>query len=108
MLNDKELYHYFKSNKQDVPDEGFSKRVMKHLPKRCTILAPLITVFCTVWGFACTVAIQEITQFVEQIARMMSTIAHSFTPLSPLIVTYLSALAIAGTVAFAIAHIDFE
>ncbi|MFZ4455689.1 MAG: DUF5056 domain-containing protein [Bacteroidales bacterium] len=45
-ISDKEIKHFFEAAKQPVADNGFSKRVMKQIPKKSRDLKPFI-----VWGF---------------------------------------------------------
>ncbi|MEI7676722.1 MAG: DUF5056 domain-containing protein [Bacteroidales bacterium] len=45
-ISDKEIKHFFESQKQPMADNGFSKRVMKQIPKPRRENHPLI-----VWGF---------------------------------------------------------
>ena len=43
--NDKILRNFFTENKQEIADNGFSRRVMRHLPDRNYRLARLWTAF---------------------------------------------------------------
>lgn len=50
--NDKLLRDFFAENKQEIADNGFSRRVMHHLPDRSNRLARIwsafvMTVYCT-------------------------------------------------------------
>ena len=43
---DKLLMQFFAENRQEIEDNGFSRRVMRHLPRRYQCLARLWSVFC--------------------------------------------------------------
>ena len=48
--NDKLLKDFFAENKREIADNGFSRRVMHHLPDRSNRLARLWTVFVMAVG----------------------------------------------------------
>ena len=48
--NDKLLKDFFAENKREIADNGFSRRVMHHLPDRSNRLARLWTVFVMTVG----------------------------------------------------------
>ena len=52
--NDKLLKDFFAENKREIADNGFSRRVMHHLPDRSNRLARLWTVFVMAVGERCT------------------------------------------------------
>lgn len=45
--NDKLLRNFFAENKQEIADNGFSRRVMRHLPDRSCRLARIWSAFVT-------------------------------------------------------------
>ena len=50
--NDKLLRDFFADNKQEIADNGFSRRVMHHLPDRSNRLARLWSTFVMAIGLA--------------------------------------------------------
>ena len=45
-IDDKMLKQFFNDNKNEVEDNGFSERVMSHLPGKAQRLAKLWTLIC--------------------------------------------------------------
>lgn len=50
--NDKLLRDFFADNKQEIPDAGFTRRVMHHLPDHSNRMARLWSTFVMVVGLA--------------------------------------------------------
>lgn len=50
--NDKRLCDFFSENKHEIADNGFSRRVMRHLPDRSNRLTHIWTVFVLAIGTA--------------------------------------------------------
>ena len=48
--DDKLIAAFFEENRREIADNGFSKRVMHHLPDRTSRLSHLWTVFCCLLG----------------------------------------------------------
>lgn len=45
-MNDKMLKEFFGTHKQEIADNGFSRRVMRNLPDRSLKLSKRLTAFC--------------------------------------------------------------
>lgn len=102
MSNDKELHRFFKLNKSDVPDNGFSERVMKDLPKRNNIFSQIIIASCAVLGLILTVAIQGFTTFFTLIDDLMVSISHFQIPSSSSVMAFFTGIILMGSVYFAV------
>lgn len=46
---------FFEANRKDVPDDGFSQRVMRRLPDRMRLYSRLWTAVCTIIGIVVAV-----------------------------------------------------
>ena len=44
--DDKLLVAFFDENRQEIPDNGFTRRVMRHLPDRTRRISQLWVTFC--------------------------------------------------------------
>ena len=44
--NDKLLIDFFAENRQEIPDNGFTRRVMRHLPDRTRRISQVWVTFC--------------------------------------------------------------
>ena len=44
--DDKLLVAFFDENRQEIPDNGFTRRVMRHLPDRTRRISQLWATFC--------------------------------------------------------------
>ncbi|SHF21903.1 DUF5056 domain-containing protein [Dysgonomonas macrotermitis] len=108
MSDDKELYDFFKSAKNDIPDNGFSHRVMYKLPGRINILSYLIIVICAVLGLFLTLSIVSIDMFIEQISSLVSSLSLLQIPSSSSVTAYIVGLITLGAVSFAIYEADDE
>lgn len=47
-FDDKTINQFFKAEKKEIEDNGFSRRVIRHLPDRSKKLSDIWSVFCTV------------------------------------------------------------
>jgi len=101
-----ELRKVFETHRVDVPDEGFSERVVRRLPERKNMLPQIIMVAFTMLGLVLTFAIQGIMPILEQINSLIFSISHLQAPSLSAIITYLGTLGLAGIISFAVAQAD--
>ncbi len=52
--DDKLLTSFFAEHRQEIADNGFSRRVLRHLPDRSRHLAQIWTAFCFIWPSYCS------------------------------------------------------
>lgn len=102
MSDDKELYHLFKSIKEEIPDKGFSRKVMNRLPKRSMILPFMIILICSIVGLTLTISISGIYPFMEQIFNFTLSLSQIEIPSTSSITAYIVGLILLGTTSFAI------
>jgi hypothetical protein len=103
MSNDKELYDFFKSNKADFQDDGFSKRVMKQLPKRYSILPQMIILFCAFLVTVSVIALQG-APLIEQLNEMAASLNNLQPPSNFVMAIYVFELILFAIAGFAIIH----
>ena len=105
-MNEQDFKKLFINHRVDVPDEGFSERVIRQLPERKSMLPQMVMVVFTMLGFALTVAIQGITPLIEQMNSLVTSVSHLQIPSPMSIITYISALALTGIIGFSVAQAD--
>ena len=105
-MNDQDLKKIFITHRVDVPDDGFSERVIRRLPERRSILPQMVMVAFVMTGLALTVAIQGVTPLLEQIDSLITSISHLQIPSPGSIITYIGALALTGIIGYSVAQAD--
>ncbi|MDR1454410.1 MAG: DUF5056 domain-containing protein [Tannerella sp.] len=101
MLNDKELEHFFKTGKTEIPDNGFSKKVIKRLPEKTGIFPQIIIACFAVAGAVAAVAIQGLPFFTESLEQMIMTVSQAETSPFSALIPYSASLLILGSVGYA-------
>ena len=82
--NDKLLKDFFAENKREIADNGFSRRVMHHLPNRSNRLARLWTVFVMAVGATLFVTLGGLEAVWETLKDVLiGMINHGATSLDP-------------------------
>ena len=82
--NDKLLKDFFAENKREIADNGFSRRVMHHLPDRSNRLARLWTVFVMAVGATLFVTLGGLEAVWETLKDVLiGMINHGATSLDP-------------------------
>ena len=71
--HDKIVRDFFSDRKQDIANDGFSEKVMKHLPKRERKTEWIIPVF-TLIGMLLTLALVNVREVIYQIFGLLSQI----------------------------------
>jgi len=105
-MNDKELKKVFVAHRVDIPDDGFSERVIRQLPERKSMLPQMVMVVFTMVGLALTFTIQGVTSILEQINSLITSVSHLQIPSPGAIITYICALALTGIIGFSVAQAD--
>ena len=96
----------FVAHRLDVPDEGFSERVIKQLPERKSVLPQMVMAVFILIGLVITFAIQGVTPLIEQINSLIVSISHLQAPSPIAVITYLSVLGLTGIIGYSIAQAD--
>lgn len=75
--NDKLLNQFFKENKKEIEDFGFSRRVMRKLPGYGKKLATIWTIFCSGIAIALFFIFDGIDAFTRIFHEAITTLIHS-------------------------------
>jgi hypothetical protein len=105
-MNDQDFKKIFSAHRVDIPDEGFSERIIRQLPERKSILPQIVVVVFTIAGLTITFAIQGVTPLIEQFNSLITSVSRMQIPSPVSIITYISALALTGIIGFSVAHAD--
>ena len=106
-MNEKDLKKLFTTHKVDIPDDGFSERVIRRLPERRSILPQIIMSGFILIGLILTFMVPGFSTLVfEQINSLITAIIHSQMPSAMAVTTYLVVLALMGTIGFSVVKVD--
>ena len=105
-MNDQDFKKIFSAHRVDIPDDGFSERVIRQLPERKSLLPQTVMVVFVMIGLALTFAIQGVTPMLEQINSLITSISHLQIPSPGSIITYIGALALTGIIGYSVAQAD--
>ena len=105
-MNDQELKKIFASHKIDIPDEGFSERIIRQLPERKSILPQMIMVIFIMIGLALVFTILGVTPLLEQINSLIASISHLQVPSPGSVFTYIGLFSLTGIIAYAVTQAD--
>ena len=104
MINEQELKKFFVENRSEIPDNGFSKRVQRHLPPRQSIFPQIVMSVCVIVGLSLTVAIVGLSGIQAQLLSLVDAISRLQMPSVASIMTYFGVLATLCFVGFAVAE----
>ena len=102
----KDVREIFETHRVDIPDDGFSERVIRRLPERKSMLPQIVMVVFIMIGIALTYAIQGVTNILEQINSLMTSISHLQMPSPISVMTYIGVLGLMGIIGYAAAQAD--
>ena len=105
-MNEQDFKKIFENHRVDIPDEGFSERVIRRLPERKNILPQIVMVFFIMLGLGLTAAIQGVVSILEQISSLITSITHLQAPSPTALITCFGALGLVGIIGFAMAQVD--
>ena len=105
-MNEQDIQKIFEAHRVDIPDEGFSERVIRQLPERQSIFPQMVMVVFIMAGLALTFAIQGVTPLLEQINSLITSISNMQAPSPISVIAYISALGMVGMIGFAVAQAD--
>ena len=106
MINEQDFSKTFTANKLEFSDEGFSKRVVSHLPQRKSILPQIVMVAFVALGLVLMFALQAFSLILEQISSLVASISQLQIPSINAIITYLGVLGSIGLIGYAVVHSD--
>ncbi len=99
-ISDKELKYFFDSAKQEVPDHGFSRRVIRHLPADQKPANRWIVWFFGVLGLLIAWVTGGLAEFLNYLALFGRTLAEAHLPDFSSLVIYL--ITLGGLIGFSI------
>jgi len=105
-MNDIDFKKIFTAQRVDVPDEGFSERVMRQLPERRSVLPQMVMVVFIMIGLVITFFIQGVTPLLEQINSLITSLNNSQAPSPIAVLTYLSIIGLTGIIGYSVAQAD--
>lgn len=84
MNEDKLLRTFFEANKKEVPDNGFSKKVMKRLPKKESQISKVWTCCCALLAIVAFVLLETPRIIIETFTTTLShTVENGVANLDP-------------------------
>jgi hypothetical protein len=104
-MKDQDLKKIFATKKVDIPDEGFSERVVRQLPERKNLLPQIVMIMVILFGFGFVFAIQDVRFLLEQIVSLITSITQFQTPSPGAVITYLSLLIVTGTIGYSVVQV---
>jgi hypothetical protein len=105
-MNENYFKKIFVTHKVDVPDDGFSGRVIRKLPERNSVLPQIVMVTFVVIGLALMFATSGLAHFLEQINSLLISVSQLKMPMPSAIIAYISALALTSLIGFSVAQAD--
>jgi hypothetical protein len=106
IVDDKDLRKIFGAFRDEIPDDGFSKRVKERLLSRRSFLPKIVLGVCIFWGIALVFMIQDIDMIIYNVSEFVSLINQKHLPSVNSIVTYLSVLFCATIIGYALSTTD--
>ena len=104
MVKDTQLQKIFAPHKVEISDNGFSKQVVRQLPKRKSALPQIVMVAFVAIGLALTFSIQGVMPMIEQIKSFSTSIGSSQMPSMGSLLTYLYLLFSTGIIGYGVAR----
>jgi len=104
-MTDQDFKKLFAAHQIDIPDEGFSERLIRNLPGRKSLLPQLIMGSFIMIGLVFVFAIQRFTPVFDQIYSLVAAISLSQMPSLSSVVTYLSMLTLTGIITYSVVQV---
>ena len=105
-MNDQDFKKIFSTHKFDIPDDGFSERVIRQLPERKSMLPQMVMAVFVMMGLAFTFAIQGVAPLIEQVDNLITSISHLQAPSLHSVITYFGLLFLMGIIGYSVARAD--
>ena len=101
-MTEQKIRTIFKAHKADVPDKGFSERVVRKLSERKSLMPQTVIIVFTMTGVVITLAILGINPLFEQMESLITSIRLLQAPSLASIFSYLGILVSIGFIGFAV------
>ena len=105
-MNEQDLKKIFVTHKVEIPDEGFSERVVRQLPERKSLLPPILMAVFIMIGLVPAFALVCVAPLLEQINSLITSIGHLQAPSLVSVVTYIGLLSLTGIIGYAVVQAD--
>jgi hypothetical protein len=107
-MNEQNLKEIFSTHKVDMPNDGFSRRIITHLPERKSILPQVVMISFIVVGMILTFAVQGIDSVLNNINSLVFLISRMQIPSAISVITILGILSLTGLIAHSILQVEAE
>ena len=107
-MNEQDLKKIFVTHKVEVPDEGFSERVVRQLPERKSLLPQIIMAVFIMIGIALMFAVLGVAPLLEQVNSLITSISLLQAPSLSSVITYIGLLSLTGIIGYAVVWVDAE
>jgi len=107
-MKDEVLRKIFAEHKVDIPDNGFSERVLRQLPERKSILPQIVMVVFILIGLALMFALNGITSLLDPITGLITSVSRLQAPAPSSVVIYLGFLSMVGIIGYAVVKADID
>ena len=107
-MKDQDFNNIFIKHKIEIPDEGFSERVIKKLPERKSLLPKFIILSSIIIGLVIFFSIIEIAPLIEQINNLFASISKLQIPSLSSVFTSIGLLTMIGIISFSLLYADAE
>ena len=102
-----EVKKIFATHKADIPDDGFSERVIRQLPNRKNLLPQMVMIVSIAVGLVLVVATPGFAPFVlEQISSLTVSISQLQVPSAGAMATYLYLLSLLGIIGYSVTQVE--
>ena len=102
-MNNIDLKELFTAHRVDIPDEGFSERLIRQLPERSSMLPQIVMSSFIFISLAILFAIHDVAPVIEQINSLTASISQMQIPSPSAIITYVGLLSFTGLIGFSVA-----
>jgi len=107
-MNEQDLRKIFETHKAEIPDKGFSERIIRQLPERKSILPQIVMIVFIMLGILLMLAIQGITPFFYQINSLITSISRMQAPSPSAVIAYIGFLSVVGIIGYAVVKADAD
>jgi hypothetical protein len=105
-MNEQDFTKTFEACKYEFPDDGFSERVIKHLPERKSIFPQIVMAAFVLLSLVIMFLIQDFTPILEQINSLINAMSQLKIPSASAIMVYFSVLGLIGLIGYSVVQAD--
>jgi len=107
-MNEQDLRKLFAEHKIEIPDKGFSERIIRQLPERRSMLPQIVMTVFILIGLALAYVLQGISPLLEQINSLITSISLQQAPSPIAIISYIGFLSMVGIIGYAVVKADAD